>query len=130
MSPSRFFDANSALRISLLYAAFAGAWIWLSDGALQWLFPDPANQAWFQSVKGSFFVQVTSLLLYFLIRRDVTVRERLAVSLQRESERMAHIMDVNPAVNYSLTADPLATPSPSGWPRRVCGLNGFARMIE
>lgn len=109
MSLSRVFYANAALRISLLYAAFAGAWIWLSDGALQWLFPDHSQQVWLQSVKGSFFVLVTSSLLYFLIRRDVTVRERLAVSLRRESERMAHLMTVNPGVNYSLTADPLGS---------------------
>lgn len=97
--------ANAALRISFFYAAFAGAWIWLSDSGLYWLFPDPASQTLLQSVKGSFFVIVTSLLLYLLIRRDATVREQLASRLKFEVERLTHIMDVNPAIIYSLTAD-------------------------
>lgn len=97
--------ANAALRISFLYAAFSGAWIWLSDSGLYWLLPDPASQTLLQSVKGSFFVFVTSLLLYLLIRRDATVREQLASRLKFEVERLTHIMDVNPAIIYSLTAD-------------------------
>jgi diguanylate cyclase (GGDEF)-like protein/PAS domain S-box-containing protein len=109
MSRSQLFGISAALRISLLYAVFAGAWIWLSDGALQALFPDPAGQEWLQSVKGSFFVLVTSLLLYLLIQHDERARAKLSASLQRESERMANIMAVNPAVNYSLAADPLGS---------------------
>lgn len=106
MGLSQFVDANSARRISLLYATFAGVWIWLSDRALQWFFPDPASPTWLQSAKGSFFVLVTSLLLYQLIRSDARMREALTARLQREAERFADIMAVNPAVIYSLTADP------------------------
>jgi diguanylate cyclase (GGDEF)-like protein/PAS domain S-box-containing protein len=102
--PQRF-GANSALRISLLYAAFAGAWIWLSDSALQQLFSDPAALSWLQSAKGSFFVLVTSLLLFQLVRSDVRKRGTLTARLQRKAERLADIMSVNPAVIYSLTAD-------------------------
>ena len=109
MSRSQFFGVNAALRISLVYAAFAGAWIWLSDGALNWFFPEPASQAWLQSVKGSFFVGVTTLLLYVLIRRVEVVRATLAAKLKQEAERLANIMAVNPAVNYSLAADPLGS---------------------
>jgi len=106
MSLWQLFSTHAALRISVLYATFAGAWIWLSDRALQGLFPDPASQAWLQSVKGSFFVLVTSLLLFFLIRRDVRVREALADKLKLEAVRLSHIMGVNPAVIYSLTTHP------------------------
>ena len=106
MSLWQLFSAHAALRISVLYASFAGAWIWWSDRALQGLFPDPASQAWLQSVKGSFFVLVTSLLLFFLIRRDVLVREALTAKLKLEAVRLSHIMNVNPAVIYSLTTDP------------------------
>jgi len=97
---------NTAVRISLVYAAFSAAWIWLSDRTLQWLFPDPASLIWLQSVKGSFFVLVTSLLLYYLIRREAMVREALASRITLETERLAHIMAINPTVIYSLTTDP------------------------
>jgi diguanylate cyclase (GGDEF)-like protein/PAS domain S-box-containing protein len=105
LSLSQRMGANAALRISVLYMAFAGAWIWLSDTALQQLFPDPASLTLQQSVKGSFFVLVTSLLLYQLIRSDVRKRGTLTARLQREAERLADIMSVNPAVIYSLAAD-------------------------
>lgn len=95
-----------AWRISLLYAIFAALWIWLSDSVLQWLLPDPALAARLQSVKGSFFVLVTSLLLYLLIRHDAGVREALNARLKQEAERLTHVMAVNPAVIYSLTSDP------------------------
>ena len=106
MGLRQLFNTHAALRISVLYATFAGAWIWWSDRALEVLFPDPASQAWLQSVKGSFFVLVTSLLLFFLIRRDVLVREALTAKLKLEAVRLSHIMAVNPAVVYSLTTDP------------------------
>ncbi|MFZ2663417.1 MAG: hypothetical protein WAX63_16135, partial [Rhodoferax sp.] len=105
MSLSQRLGANSALRISLVSAVFAGAWIWLSDSALEQLFRDPASLTWLQSAKGSFFVLVTSLLLYQLISSDARVREALAARIQLEAERLADIMSVNPAVIYSLTAD-------------------------
>lgn len=98
--------SNSAVRISLMYAAFAALWIWLSDNALQWLAPNSANSTWLQSAKGSFFVLVTSFLLYILIRRDVLAQKALADRLKQEAERLGHFMAVNPAVIYSLMKDP------------------------
>lgn len=60
---------RSALRIALIYAVFAGAWIVFSDRAVDWLLHDPAWVSWAQSVKGVAFVLVTSLLLYVLLYR-------------------------------------------------------------
>lgn len=106
MSLSQLPGANSARRISLLYATFAVVWIWLSDSVLHWFFPDPASPIWLQSAKGSFFVLVTSLLLYHLVKRDVMVRGELTTRITLEAERLGHFMAVNPAVVYSLMADP------------------------
>ncbi len=53
------------------YALFAGLWILLSDRAMGVLFSDPAALVQVSMVKGWFFVAVTSLLLYVLVRRLV-----------------------------------------------------------
>ena len=106
MSLSQPSGANSARRISLLYASFSAVWIWFSDSALQTVFPDASNLIWLQSVKGSAFVLVTSLMLCHLIKHDTRVRGALTARLNLEAERLTHIMAVNPAVIYSLTAAP------------------------
>lgn len=57
------------LAVVLLYAMFAGLWILLSDRVVTWAFEDPAQIALASTLKGWFFVAVTSLLLYGLMRR-------------------------------------------------------------
>ncbi len=57
-------------RIVLIYAAFAGLWIVLSDEALHWLISDSSALHVAQTLKGWIFVIVTSLLLYLLLGRS------------------------------------------------------------
>ena len=79
-------DHGAKLRLVLTYALFAGAWIGLSDQALIWLFHDPAQIAFFSSLKGWMFVALTSVLLYGLIERYSV---KIQLSLQQESEARA-----------------------------------------
>ncbi len=72
---------SGALRIVLLYAAFASLWILLSDKAAAWLFPEPAALVRASMIKGWIFVAVTSALLYALIRDLV---RRLDAAYARE----------------------------------------------
>lgn len=60
-----------ALRISALYALFAGLWIVFSDQALDLLVRDRATYALMQTYKGWFFVAVTAGLLCVVLRREV-----------------------------------------------------------
>lgn len=60
---------TNSLTLVLLYAALAGMWILFSDQALIWLINDPADFAMVSTFKGLFFVAVTTLLLYGLMRR-------------------------------------------------------------
>jgi PAS domain S-box-containing protein len=55
--------------VVLLYAAFAGLWILLSDAAVEWIWSDPAKIVLASTLKGWAFVVATSLLLYGLMRR-------------------------------------------------------------
>ena len=59
----------AAWRLVSTYAIFACLWILLSDKLVSWLFSDPLWLAWVSTLKGWFFVAVTALLLYGLVRR-------------------------------------------------------------
>lgn len=63
---------KSAFRISVLFFLIGVLWIYLSDRlVLSFLsFDAPQNITLFQSLKGTFFILCTSLLLYFLIRQN------------------------------------------------------------
>ncbi|HEY3325725.1 MAG TPA: EAL domain-containing protein [Novimethylophilus sp.] len=61
---------KAALRISLIYIAFAGAWILLSDRLLQLMLTDAAAITELQTYKGATFVLLTGMLLYQLISRQ------------------------------------------------------------
>lgn len=67
--------------VVLAYAFFAGLWILSSDRAMGLLFSDPETLVRVSMLKGWFFVAVTSLLLYVLVRRLVV---QLDAAHQRE----------------------------------------------
>jgi PAS domain S-box-containing protein len=66
---SKVAPTDPALRLVVIYAIFASAWILFSDKAVWLLFDDPARITLASMIKGWLFVVVTSILLYGLIRR-------------------------------------------------------------
>ncbi len=89
---SRTHAAQEAKRIIGIYAAFASLWILVSDNLVSWIFRDPDDISRISIFKGWFFVGVTTLLLYGLIRRmqshtlEIAERELTALT-ERESIR-------------------------------------------
>jgi len=61
--------AAEPIRIALLYLAFAAVWILFSDKAVHSLIADEALRYQASLVKGWFFVGITALLLYLILRR-------------------------------------------------------------
>jgi PAS domain S-box-containing protein len=61
--------SSAIFRVVGAYAAFAALWILLSDHVLGLLLRDPERLVQASMYKGWFFVAVTSLLLYSLVRR-------------------------------------------------------------
>src|SRR5689334_15360646 len=59
----------AALKVVLLYAIFAATWILFSDKAVSVVFRDPELITTVSTLKGWFFVAVTSLLLLVQLRR-------------------------------------------------------------
>lgn len=97
----------SPLRIVLLYVAFGGAWILLSDRVLRTVVSDPALRDAIQTQKGVLFVAVTAIVLLFLLRRDARHRALQEEEIRAVLEGMAdavlvigpdqRIVDINTA---------------------------------
>ncbi|HET6787613.1 MAG TPA: PAS domain-containing protein, partial [Aquabacterium sp.] len=96
----------NASRIVGLFLAFGVAWILISDRILEFLIQDPHARQTAQSVKGVAFVLASTLLIYVLVRQAERERSRLEAETLREKDRLARVLEVAPAVIYSLRADP------------------------
>jgi PAS domain-containing protein len=85
------FSLSPPLKITLIYAAAALGWIFLSDRLLGGLVVEPEALLLWQSVKGAVFVLVTGLILYQVTRRYFQRFER---SENRVREREAQLQAI------------------------------------
>ncbi|MBI5792261.1 MAG: PAS domain S-box protein [Rhodocyclales bacterium] len=81
---------GGALTVVLVYAVVASLWILLSDRLMGLLFTDSASLVKVSLIKGWFFVAVTALLLYALVRRLVG---RISEAHRREIEALQSRQD-------------------------------------
>lgn len=72
-----------------IYAAVGITWIAFSDAVVRVLFPDPAAHELAQTLKGSFFIAATSLLLYVLVRRSERGLEGRSAEVRATVDSMA-----------------------------------------
>ena len=85
-----------ALRVVFLYAGFSGLWILLSDRVVAALFQDPAAMTLVSILKGWFFVAVTAIMLFVMVRRlvdKVASREARLQSLLRAIPDLVWLKD-------------------------------------
>ena len=81
------FTFQVGLRVALLYALFGGLWILLSDRLLALFISDIAVLTSLQTYKGWAFVAVSAMLIYGLLRRELTLREITEGKYQESEER-------------------------------------------
>ncbi|WP_058302953.1 putative bifunctional diguanylate cyclase/phosphodiesterase [Gorillibacterium timonense] len=81
--PETFSPIRSSLRIAGLYVLIGGVWILLSDRILALLVSDVHLLNTISVAKGWFFVLLTGLLLYLLIRRTLARIKKTECQLQR-----------------------------------------------
>ena len=74
---------KSALKITLVYAAFASLWIILSDRIIAAWVDDIRTLTFLSSVKGLFYVTITSLMLFLMIRRELFRRNAIIADLNK-----------------------------------------------
>ena len=81
--------ASPVVRVVVAYATFSGLWILFSDYAMVWIFRDPEAIRVAATLKGWFFVAVTSALLYGAMRRLLGRPEPLATRAARAGRRLS-----------------------------------------
>ncbi len=89
---------TGAMRVVLLYAGFSGLWILLSDRAVEALVRDPATMTLASIFKGWFFVAVTAVLLFVMVKRlvaSVASREAKLQTLIHAIPDMVWLKDPN-----------------------------------
>lgn len=74
---------KSAPRITLIYVLFASCWIVFSDRIISRFTDNIGILTTYASIKGLFFVTVTSVLLFVLIRRDAAARSAVIERQER-----------------------------------------------
>lgn len=84
-----------SLNITLIYLSVSAVWIIFSDQILAGIVQDQSFFIQLQTYKGLFFVFITSLLLFFLIRRTtstlVNSRERLENALKEKQTLLGEL---------------------------------------
>ncbi len=98
--------SSAALKISLIYLMMAGLWILLSDHLALLFFVDASTLSKVQTYKGDFFITLTALLLYLLVKRALQQQAVLLVDLQKTRERLKHIIEITPTIIYALAIKP------------------------
>lgn len=83
-------------RTALVYTLVAGTWIVFSDQLLTVMISDPAMLNRFQTYKGWFFVLVTAVLLYFVLRRQMQLLEQKTRELVRHEHQFRQLVDNAP----------------------------------
>lgn len=83
---------GSVARIVLVYFTLSCAWILLSDRALAALVPDAERMVQLQTWKGWFFIAMTSILLWVLLRRAFAAIEDNAARLRRRDAELTKVL--------------------------------------
>lgn len=81
-----------SLRIVGIYFLFALIWILFSDAILAYFIDDISVLNSFQTYKGTFFILITSVLLYSLIRSHLTMIYQIEKKLEENEQRLEYVI--------------------------------------
>lgn len=96
---------RSAIRLSLLYFLFGFVWILLSDRVLAVLVPDPHVYAEIQTLKGWFYVAITSLLFGLFAFAEMRSQEKLRSRDEERERRYRMVVETAQEGIVTLDAD-------------------------
>lgn len=96
MIPPTQSPMHAALKISCIYAIISILWILFSDSFLSFLVDDIEVLTRMQMVKGWFFVLATSLLIFFMLQKDLKKIFRIKETLRNSREQLLTLMNSLP----------------------------------
>lgn len=88
--------AKTILRILAVYLVVSGLWIFFSDRWLAALVSSPTALTGIQTYKGWLFVVLSTLLLYYLLKREQTRSQRLQFAYDRSRTESLQLFSSNP----------------------------------
>jgi len=83
------------LRVALLYALFGGLWILLSDRLLAAFITDVSLLTSLQTYKGWAFVAISALLIYSLLRSELSLRRITEGKFEESEERYRQLFETS-----------------------------------
>jgi PAS domain S-box-containing protein len=90
------FKPGYALKVALIYLVCAGAYIFLSGILVQRAAASLSEMRGFETLKGIGFVVVTSVMLYFILRRQFERRDQAEKALHKHREMLDTITQTIP----------------------------------
>jgi PAS domain S-box-containing protein len=96
-------NQNTIISMVLVYAAFSGLWILLSDTVLEWFITDTAQIILVGMIKGWVYIVLSSLLLYVLMHRLID-RDSAARTQTMHSRRFVMLFTLLAAIIIALTS--------------------------
>ncbi|GAB6088820.1 sensor histidine kinase [Spirochaeta dissipatitropha] len=92
-----------SLRIVAIYASLGSLWILLSDRLAWTLFGNTSYYTYVQTGKGWFYVAVTAVLIYSLVKRSMQIQENaIAASSSDAREKTILLEELHHRVNNSI----------------------------
>ena len=80
---------KNASRVAVIYLFISLVWIFFSDKLLVSFFPDHKNATHLHTLKGWFFVFVTTLVIYFLVRNAINKKNTLIINLEQTRKKLS-----------------------------------------
>ncbi len=91
---------RAACRVALRYAFFSSLWILFSDQAVYLAFDEPGLITSVQSIKGWAFVTLSSVVIYFLMLRELNKIEAAEKALREQRSFLNAVLENSPAVMH------------------------------
>ena len=82
------FIKSAPVKIVFCYTLLAGLWIFLSDSLLESLSENIPQFSFLQTIKGWLFVAITSMLLYFFIKKMLDQKDKIIESQKRTEKEL------------------------------------------
>ncbi len=87
---------SRALKIAGIYCLCGLLWVLFSDQLLFFLAHDFDSLVRLETIKGGFFVIVTALTLFCLVRHDLSIQSKSEMSLRQSEERFRSLLNTIP----------------------------------